>query len=223
MAQGPDSRTSFLPLAEAATALGISRLKLREAIAKGVIPARRDNEGRLRVDLDSGPADLATALSGAPVKPEALMEALFDEIEELQGDLEASNASVETLAALALRQGDALDRVTTALEAATRDRDRLGALADRALAAAEEASGRATILQGTTDRALGLLDHAAASIEHMKSEVDRLTSDSGAKQAAHADQLDRLFTLSEQALEKASGARRAPSLIARVLGAGRRT
>ncbi len=35
----------FLPLTEAADRLGISRLKLREAIAKGVIAARRDNQG----------------------------------------------------------------------------------------------------------------------------------------------------------------------------------
>ena len=51
----------------------------------------------------------------------------------------------------------------------------------------------------------------------------RLQSDAGAKQAAiatHAAQLDRLFTLSEQALDKAGQTRRStgPGLLARVLG-----
>ena len=53
-----ESHLSFLSLAEAAARLGVSRLKLREAIAKGVVPARRDNEGRWRVDLTALPPDV---------------------------------------------------------------------------------------------------------------------------------------------------------------------
>ncbi|NCO85761.1 MAG: hypothetical protein GW886_03930 [Rhodobacterales bacterium] len=219
---GHDGNDSFLPLAEAAARLGISRLKLREAIAKGAVPARRDNEGRWRVDLATLPAEDPTP---GTATPEALMGALFDEIEELSADLEDATALTARLTALAGAQGDALDRVTAALEATVAERDRLGDLAGRALAAADEAEARASALQATADRAIGLLDRATGTIGAMQDDLARLKADAAAKQAAldgQAAQLDRLFSLSEQALQKAAETRRAPGLIARVLGTGRR-
>ncbi len=216
---------SFLPLAEAARRLGLTRLKLREAIAKGVIPARRDNQGRFRVDMEALPDDLPAAMRGAEAAPEALMSALFDEIEELSADLEGSQEMVDRLAGLAGAQADALDRVTAALEARTAERDRLSDIAGRALGAATEAEARATALQATTDRALTLLDRAAGALGGLQDEVTRLRADATQKDetiAGHAAQLDRLFTLSEQALERAAEARRAPGLVARILGTGRK-
>ena len=44
--------TAWLSLDEAARRLGVSRLRLREAIAAGALPARRDNHGFWRVSLE---------------------------------------------------------------------------------------------------------------------------------------------------------------------------
>ena len=110
------------------------------------------------------------------------------------------------------------------LERAEADRDRLAALAERALAGAEEAGQRAAALQSMTDRALALLDRSTAATAAMQEELGRIATDKTNKDAViatHAAQIDRLFTLSERALEKAAETRRAPSLIARVLGVGR--
>jgi len=221
MTEGTDSRTSFLPLGDAATRLGLSRLKLREAIAKQLIPARRDNEGRWRVDIDLVPTDLSAAVKATAAAPEALMGALFDEIEELSADLDGSAALTGRLADLVERQAAALDSATDALESRTEERDRLATVADRALDAADTAETRATALQATTDRALALLDRTTAALERSEAETARLRADASAQGTAiatHAGQLDRLFALSEQALEAAGRARRAPGLIARMLG-----
>ncbi len=223
MDHAPDSTSGFLPLAEAATRLGVSRLKLREAIAKGVVPARRDNEGRWRVDLSTVPSLLKPAIAAAPALPEDLMGALFDEIEELSSDLESSQHLTDRLATLAGAQADTLDKVTAALEVLTIERDRLGDIAGRALAAAHEAEARATALKQTTDRAMGLLDRAAGAIERTQAEMTWIKADAAAKDdmiAGHGQQMDRLFSLSEQAIEKATAARRTPGLIARVFGTG---
>lgn len=225
-----EGNSGFLPLAEAAARLGLSRLKLREAIAKGVIPARRDNEGRWRVDMAAMPGDLRAATRAVAADPGALMESLFDEIEELTTDLDAAQGLTERWTTLAGAQGAALDKAMAALEQAAVARDRFADLTGRALTAATESEARATALQATADRAIGLLDRAAGAIERMKDEVDLLKTDSGAKQAAiaaHAAQLDRLFTLSEQTLDKAADKtaekvarvpRRGPGLLARMFG-----
>jgi methyl-accepting chemotaxis protein len=222
---GSDTNDSFLPLAEAALRLGLSRLKLREGIAKGVIPARRDNQGHWRVDLSALPGNLKAAINAAPALPADLMSALFDEIEELSADLDNANSLTERLATIAGTQADTLEKVTAALEARTHERDRMGDLAGRALAAADEAETRAARLQQTTDRAMALLDRAAGAIEGVQADMARIKADAAQKDdmiAGHGVQLDRLFTLSEQALEKAAEARRAPGLIARVFGTSRK-
>jgi len=219
-----DGNLSFLPLAEAAERLGLSRLKLREAIAKGVLSALRDNEGRLRVDLTTIPQDLTNAMAAATAAPEALMGALFDEIEELSGDLESAQGLTERLTALAGAQTSVLERALTSLEAVASERDRFSVLAGRALAVADEAGDRAAALQGTTDRALSLLDRTTAAMEAARTETEALKAAMAARDtviAGHTGQLDRLFSLSEQALEAANRTRRAPGLVARILGTGR--
>lgn len=225
MADGPDHRDTFLPLSEAAARLGVSRLKLREAVAKGVIPSRRDNQGRLRVDLDAAPANLAEAAADRPAKPGALMEALFDEIEDLSGELADERALRDRLAALVESQDAALIRATAALEAATAERDRLAGIAGRALEAAEDAEGRAARLGEMSARSVEMLERATGALESMQAEIERLKTDAADREAAiegHARQLERLFTLSEQALDKAAAPRREPSLIDRVFGRGGR-
>jgi methyl-accepting chemotaxis protein len=222
---GPaDMGDGFLTLAEAAGRLGISRLKLREGIAKGVISARRDNEGRWRVDLGALPADVKRAVNGVAADPADLMGALFDEIEELAADLAQSQEVVGRLTALAGTQSEMIERLTGIVETRTAERDRLGEIAGKALGAAEEAESRAARLQSTADRALGLLDRAAGTLEGVQGEIARLSADVAAKDsqiADHGQRLERLFALSEEALEKAGQARPAPGLIARIFGTGR--
>lgn len=212
---------SFLPLALAAERLGLSRLKLREAIAKGLVAARRDNEGRHRVDLHAIPGDLPDQISGTPAAPEALMGALFDEIEELTADLDDARTESFRLNQLVEAQAGMLERTVDALEARTAERDALASLSGRALAAAEEAEARATALQGVTDRALTALERATRVIEATAAETAVLktrTEMQSQQITGHAGQLERLFSLSEQALETAAKARTAPSLVARMFG-----
>ncbi len=219
-----DSNRSFLPLAEAAVQLGVSRLKLREAIAKGLLPAQRDNQGRLRVDLTLPLLDLTAAMASAKAAPEALMGALFDEIEELSGDLENAQGLTDRLTALAGAQTSALERALASLEAVAVERDRFSGIAGRALEVADQSEARATALQGTTDRALALLDRTTAALESAQGEIATLKAVMSTRDtviAGHSGQLDRLFSLSEQALEAANRTRRAPGLVARILGTGR--
>jgi hypothetical protein len=219
-----DQNTGFLLLADAAARLGISRLKLREAIAKGVIPARRDNEGRLRADMSALPDDLVAALSARPAPPEALIEALFDEIEELTVERDTAEIGLERLVDLFDQQGDALDRVLAAAEARAAEVARLTHLSAAALAAADAATGRAEAVQAVADRAIGLADRATAVLSAAqaaaRADLDRLEDDLARKTGAldgQARLLDRLFSLSESALETAGRAAAPRGLWDRVL------
>lgn len=219
-----DMADGFLTLADAADRLGLSRLKLREAIAKGVIAARRDNEGRWRVDLTSPPPDVRQATAAIPADPAALMSALFDEIEELGQDLAQSQETTARLTALAGTQADMIDRLTALVESRTSERDRLGQIAGQALTAAEDAETRAAHFQSTADRALALLDRAAGTLEGVKCDIARLVQESADKDrqiADHGQRLERLFALSEQALAKAARDRPAPGLLSRIFGTSR--
>ena len=219
-----EANETFMPLAEAAARLGVSRLKLREAIAKGIVAARRDNLGRLRVDLTAAPADVAAATAGTGAPLEALMQALFDEIEELSADLEGAREENARLLDLAGAQAAALDRAAAALEARGEEAARLAGLVDRALGAAEDAEARAAAMRGTADRALALLEGAAAALDRSRSETERLSAALAEHRSTAGEQarmLDRLFSLSETALAAAERHRSAPGLIARVFGGGR--
>jgi excisionase family DNA binding protein len=224
MTRPADTQDGFLTLAEAADRLGLSRLKLREGIAKGVIAARRDNEGRWRVDLAALPSDLKQAVASVPADPAALMGALFDEIEELGSDLAQSQDMTARLTALAGTQADMIDRLTTLVESRTTERDRLSHIAGQALSAAEEAETRAAHLQSTADRALSLLDRAAGTLESVRDDMARISREAADKDsiiADHGQRLERLFALSEQALDKAGRDKPAPGLIARIFGTSR--
>jgi hypothetical protein len=69
-----------------------------------------------------------------------------------------------------------------------------------------------------------MLEDATSRVETLEAENAALKAEAARKDttvAQHASQLERMFKLSEQALEKAAQARREPTLIARVFGAGR--
>ena len=137
-----DSYSSFLPLTEAAERLGISRLKLREAIAKGVVAAQRDNQGEWRADL-TGVHDISRQINAIEADPDVLMGLLFDEVEALSTELQVAEAA----------------------------RDRFAALADRALIAAEATTAQLAQLRSTAERAFGVLDRATLAAEQARAEV----------------------------------------------------
>lgn len=218
---GAGGSDGFLPLSEAAARLGVSRLRLREAIARGVVPARRDNEGRWRADLSSAPADMAAATGDRPAAPEALIEALFDEIEELAAERAASEAERDRLAGLVAAQADALDRAVAAAEAQADEVQRLRAVTDGALDAAEGAASRAEAMQAAAERAMALAERSGAALAAAQAEAARLEDGLREKSAAldgQARLLDRLFSLSETALDTAGRAAAPRGLLDRVLG-----
>lgn len=212
MDRGRDNSASFLPLAEAAERLSISRLKLREAIANGAVPARRDNQGEWRVDL-TDIQSFPHQDNGIETTPDVLMGLLFDEIEALCLELQNSSSLTERLTGLAGAQHVALEKATAALDKVTSERDRFASVAGRALDAAGLAGAQVAALGSTADRALGLLDHATHALEQAR--VDAAVKDQ--QIAAQNGQMDRLFTLSEQAVTKA-GRANSPGWIARIFG-----
>jgi hypothetical protein len=145
----------FLPIGEAAKLLGLSRIRLREAIAKGLLPARRDNEGHLRVDLSAVPSDLDARLAGQAIEPAELLDTLFDEVEELQAMLAGRDADIERFKSLLDRQDTMLERSMELNERANRGRPQTEP--------AEEGSSKA--LADVSDRALRMLDDVTNRLE----------------------------------------------------------
>lgn len=184
----------FLSVAEAAETLGVSRLKIREAAAKGVLPARWDNEKRLRVDLTGITAEQIET-SKKSVSQSALMDLLFDEVEELHEALLSRDAETDALKGLAERQAAALDDAADRMERDAAEKARLSELLARARAHLE----REPAVQGD-DR---LTDISERALQHLETTGDRL--ESALAHSGRMDQLlDRAIALAETG--KADGA-----------------
>lgn len=197
-----ESGRHFLPIGEAARLLGLSRMRLREAIAKGVLPARRDNEGRLRVDLTSIPPDLEGRISGTGMAPAELLDTLFDEVEELQGLLAERDEEIGKIHRLLERQDSAL----------AQSMDLLGKHTNRS----RPQGDRTEELAGVSDRALAMLDDATARLEaalqdnaRYRQLLERALSLSDAATAPGRDSseltqaADRAMSLLDRALQEA--------------------
>ncbi|WP_419906413.1 hypothetical protein [Hoeflea sp.] len=141
----------FLPVGEAAQLLGLSRMRLREAIAKGILPAKRDNQGRLRVDLTSIPPDIDGQISGKGMAPSELLDALFDEVEELQGLLAERDREIGSIRQLLERQDGALEKSMELL--------------DRHAGQSGHQDNRAEEMAAISDRAMAMLDETTAKLE----------------------------------------------------------
>ena len=190
----------FLSVAEAAARLGLSRLKIREAAARGLLPAQRDNQGRLRVSL-AGLTGAQLDLSGQGIDGAALMGLLFDEVEELYEALLIGEAEIEALKALAARQAQALDQAVERIEQDAAEKSRLVDLLARALDHLEAQPGpqREQKLARLSERAL---QHLEATGEQLESAV---------AQSGRFDQLlARAVALAEAS--KAEGADKAAAL-----------
>ena len=158
-----ESGHQFLPIGEAAQLLGLSRIRLREAITKGLLSARRDNEGHLRVDLSTLPKDFDARLTREKAQPGELLETLFDEIEELQFHVAGRDADIERLTSLLERQDATLER---SLELNER-----GAVATSPNHIAKDGSARA--LADVSERAFVLLDDVADRLETAMAQNDK--------------------------------------------------
>jgi len=175
----------FMPVGEAAAHLGISRLRLREAIARGVVPARRDNEGRMRVDLSAAPEDLSGGAAEPDVDPAALLDSLFDEVEELQAQLGTRDDEISRMETLLGRQAEALDRAGEALEASEKNSVRFAELLEGAFALLKaqtelrEAGADAadlSKLDAMLARSFGLLDGMADELQTSREDNARLAA-----------------------------------------------
>ncbi|MEP2732541.1 MAG: hypothetical protein ABJN03_20190 [Ascidiaceihabitans sp.] len=193
------SGLQFLSVAEAADRLGMSRIKIRDAAARGLIPSQRDNENRLRLDIsDVGKGDL----SGGKVDQAALMNLLFDEVEELSDDMHARLAEIDALRSIADRQADALDKAASQIEQDAADKARLSDLLERALAHLE---GR----EGNDDNAR-LADVSGRALNALEATEDRLESS--------LSQNARFDALLERALEYAAAGKAAGETEAKAMG-----
>ena len=197
----PRAETWF-SLDEAARRLGVSRLRLREAIAAGALAARRDNHGFWRVSLDDE-AGAMQRIATVRAQPHELVELLFDEIEEMTVRLSEQDEDVARLMSVVERQQALLDRALRRAEEG--DSADMLASAER-LAALQERShaliGRAMSELETRDTELakvtGLLDRVMDAAGALDAEVARQTDVTQRQRAL----IDRLFALAQTSLER---------------------
>lgn len=230
-----DTGIQFLTVGEAAKKLGVSRIKLRQAVACGLIPGRRDNEGSLRVDLSkiSGARAKDAVLNGnTNVPPEEILDLLFDEVEDSQQNLDTSDVRIEALSSLVFRQGEALERADAALMESEANEEKLSALLDRSLAHLEIQTASSEKLRDVSDRAFALLDDSGDRLEAslaQASQFEKLleralmlveaagTAD-GDRAQAMTDTADRAMHLLDRALADAEDSRGAVNIADDMLG-----
>ena len=199
-----ESSDAWLSLDEAALRLGVSRIRLREAIAADAVSARRDNRGFWRVSLTEGAGAAIRRIRETPADPSKLIELLFDEIEDLNALLDDRTASEALMAALIERQQILLDRALSLAEkpaASGRDAERVAALQDRSQLLIEQTLGKIEARDAEVSRLTGLMDRALTTVAGLDAEVTR-QADVAVKQQAL---LARLFQLAEISLDRIGG------------------
>ena len=191
-------RDAWLSLDEAAALWGVSRLRLREAIAVGALAAQRDNRGAWRV-LGQAPVEFAALR--AP--PEKLIETLFDEIEELSGALEERGQEVERLHALTARQQALIERALSLAESAPAQPEiqRLAALNEQSQALADRALTTLETREQALSQMSGLMTRALDTVAGLDAEVARQKQTAEKQRAL----LDRVFELARASLDRLSG------------------
>ena len=232
--KGAQEGRQFLTVAQAAEKLNQPRLRIREAVARGLLPGRRDNEGRLRVDLPEV-FRLNPDKAEVQLEPTALVELLFDEIEDLQAHVETGQSHNAQLQDLVVRQSKALEAADAQLDAAEGQTSRLSGLLDTALSHLEDERQRVERLTAVSDRALTQLERLGEDLEGSLSQTasfeDLLTRAMQVAEAqSGADALgsttERAFDLLEGALVRAEAGEhaqaRSDALLDRALTAGER-
>jgi hypothetical protein len=194
---------TWLTLDEAAARLGVSRLRLREAIAARLFKARRDNRGSWRVLLEGDLTGLETRVKAAQLPAETLLELLFDEIEEMNLLLAERDASLERLGAVAARQHEMLDRAlalaeTRAPTETPLDGARLAELNERSTALIETALDKLAGRDGDIAKLTGIVDRALTTMGGLDAELKR----QGEVVERQKGLLERLFVLANASLER---------------------
>ena len=196
------SDETWLSLEEAARRVGVSRMRMREAIAAGLCGARRDNRGLWRVALGADLPALKTRIETASVAPDALVELLFDEIEENSLRLAERDASLERMSSLVERQQAIIARALALAEAGLPvEPHRIAAVNDRATALIETAFQKLSSRDNEVFKLTGLLDRAFATISSLEDEVKR---QAGAEERQKG-LLDRLLVIANARLERFAG------------------
>ena len=199
------ARDAWLSLNEAAARLGLSRLRLREAIAAGVLRAQRDNRGYWRVWVEEN-RDFAREIAAAQISPDKLIEALFDEIEELTSAHDERQSEVDRLSELAARQQALLERAIALAETSgeakpAEEVNRLGALNERSQALVERAMTSLEQRETALHQMSGLMDRALETVAGLDAEVVRQRETSQRQRAL----LDRVFELARASLDRIAG------------------
>jgi excisionase family DNA binding protein len=188
------SSGAWLTLDEAAERLGVSRLRLRQAIAANAIPAQRDNQRFWRLTLPDDLAAVRRSIETAKVHSQGLIDLLFDEIEDLNAHLSESASNEQRLAALAGRQQELLERALSLAENtsgnAAVDIGRVARL-ERSLASLDAKNAELATMTGLMDRAL-------TTVAGLDAEVTRQRAVTDKQQAL----LERLFALAHENLDR---------------------
>jgi excisionase family DNA binding protein len=199
-----DSSEAWLSLDEAAERLGVSRLRLREAIAANAIAARRDNRGFWRVSLAEGARAAISRVQETRADPRQLIELLFDEIEDLNALMRERAASEERMAALIERQQVLLERALSLAERPIEpglDAERVASLHDRSQRLIERTLGKIEASDAELTRLTGLMDRALTTAAGLDAEVTRHAEVAVKQQAL----LERVFHLAEVSLDRIGG------------------
>jgi uncharacterized coiled-coil protein SlyX len=135
--------------------------------------------------------------------PEKLIEALFDEIEELSGALDERGQEVERLHALTTRQQTLIERALRLAESAPAPPDihRLTALNEQSQALADRALTKLETREQALNQMNGLMTRALDTVAGLDAEVAR-QRETAEKQRAL---LDRVFELARASLDRLSG------------------
>jgi hypothetical protein len=210
-----ESSDTWLSLDEAAERVGVSRVRLREAIAAKAIVARRDNRGFWRVSLPGGADAAKRRLGETRANPEQLVEVLFDEIEDLNAQMAERSANEERMAALIERQQGLLERTLAIAEkpgGSGLDAERVAALTDRSQQLIERTLVTIEAREGELAKLTGLMDRALATVAGLDAEVTRQAEVALKQQAL----LDRVFRLAQKSLDRIGAAEGSRGLFRRM-------
>jgi hypothetical protein len=193
---------TWISLDEAARRLGVSRLRLREAIAAGALTARRDNHGFWRVSFGDE-ASAMRRIATARAQPHELVELLFDEIEEMTTRLSERDEDVAGLMRVVERQQALLDRALRRAEEENSadmlaSAERLAALQERSHTLIGRAKSELEARDVEVAKVTGLLDRAMDAAGALDAEVARQTDVARRQRAL----IDRLFALAQTSLER---------------------
>lgn len=197
-------------------------MRVREALAAGMLSGYRNNQGHWLVDTETLPASL-DGLQAASLPPDRLLELLFDEVEELQQTIDERDTTIAQLTALMERQGNALERAVSIAEdrsdrSSSDQVQALSATSDRALQLLEDAMDRLSGNEHSIQQLSQLVERGVATSEQFDAQLQRHQDHIEEKQAVIEQQgrmIDRLFSLSDKVLGIAGLSSRRDGLLRR--------